>query len=133
MGNNERVRIKWEEERLQRLAVDPVLVVELDRADTRCEEMVARLADGTYMLPCEHFSIVMNKTRRIALFTASNVDASPSRKRPEGRDATPVAAVSAGSERMTRRSGSSTHVSRTVSSFQTSSSRETKAPSTKAT
>jgi endonuclease G, mitochondrial len=53
------------------------------------ETLVSRLDDGSYVLPYEHFSIVMNKQRRLALFTASNVDASPRRKRPEpGRDYT---------------------------------------------
>jgi endonuclease G, mitochondrial len=47
------------------------------------EDIVARLNDGSYELAYEHFSIVMNKTRRIALYTASNVDASAQRKHPE--------------------------------------------------
>ena len=39
--------------------------------------------------PYEHFSVVMHKTRRLALYTASNVDAAPARKQPEpGRDYT---------------------------------------------
>jgi endonuclease G len=51
------------------------------------DSLISHLDDGSYVLPYEHFSIVMNKTRRLALFTASNVDASPARKRPEtGRD-----------------------------------------------
>ncbi len=53
----------------------------------RDESLVSRLDDGTHALPYEHFSIVVNKDRRLALFTASNVDAAPGRKRPEpGRD-----------------------------------------------
>jgi endonuclease G len=53
------------------------------------KSLVSRLDDGSYVLLYEHFSIVMNKTRRLALFTASNVDASPQRKKPEaGRDYT---------------------------------------------
>jgi endonuclease G len=53
------------------------------------ESIVSRLddADHSFLIPYEHFSIVMNKDRRLALFTASNVDAEPGRKRPEpGRD-----------------------------------------------
>jgi endonuclease G len=53
------------------------------------ESVVSRLDDEehSFLIPYEHFSIVMNKGRRLALFTASNVDASPARKEPEpGRD-----------------------------------------------
>ncbi len=40
-----------------------------------------------YLLTYEHFSIVMHKQRRLAIFTAANVDASPAKKRPEpGKD-----------------------------------------------
>jgi endonuclease G len=53
----------------------------------RDKRLVSYLDDGSYVLPYEHFSIVMNKERRLALFTASNVDADPRRKRPQtGRD-----------------------------------------------
>ena len=54
----------------------------------------ARLADGTYELKYHHFSVVMQKERRLALFTAANVDwrrekreidgQKPSRKRLNG-------------------------------------------------
>jgi endonuclease G, mitochondrial len=51
--------------------------------------LVSHLDDGSPMLPYEHFSVVVNKHRRLALFTASNVDADPLRKEPEpGRDYT---------------------------------------------
>lgn len=36
-----------------------------------------------YVLHYEHFSLVMHKARRLALFTAANVDASPAAKKPE--------------------------------------------------
>jgi endonuclease G len=53
------------------------------------ESVVSRLADGSFLLQYDHFSIVMNKDRRLAMFTASNVDASPAHKKPEpGRDYT---------------------------------------------
>jgi endonuclease G len=49
--------------------------------------IVSRLDDGSHVLAYEHFSLVMHKARRLALFTASNVDADPRRKKPEeGRD-----------------------------------------------
>jgi endonuclease G, mitochondrial len=49
------------------------------------ENVVSRLDDEnrSFLIPYEHFSVVMNKDRRLALFTASNVDANPARKRPE--------------------------------------------------
>jgi endonuclease G len=53
----------------------------------RDQAQVARLQDGSFVLHYEHFSIVMERRRRLALFTASNVDASPGAKEPEpGRD-----------------------------------------------
>ncbi len=54
------------------------------------DESVASRPDGGddgILVHYEHFSLAMHKTRRLALFTASNVDADPARKRPEpGRD-----------------------------------------------
>jgi endonuclease G len=51
--------------------------------------LVSHLDDGSPLLRYEHFSVVVNKDRRMALFTASNVDANPRRKEPEpGRDYT---------------------------------------------
>jgi endonuclease G len=47
------------------------------------DTVAARLSDGSTLLRYEHFSLTMHKTRRLALFTASNVDADPARKRPE--------------------------------------------------
>ena len=46
-----------------------------------------RLDNHDHIIPYEHFSLVIFKPRRIALFTASNVDASHAKQRPEpGRD-----------------------------------------------
>ncbi|MER9687917.1 MULTISPECIES: DNA/RNA non-specific endonuclease [unclassified Mesorhizobium] len=48
---------------------------------------VSTMADGRQAIPYEHFSIVMHKSRRLALFTASNVDGRQASRRPEpGRD-----------------------------------------------
>ncbi|MHB8268822.1 DNA/RNA non-specific endonuclease, partial [Bradyrhizobium sp.] len=47
------------------------------------QTVVAHIDDGSYALHYHHFSIVMNKRRRLALFTASNVDASKTAKAPE--------------------------------------------------
>jgi DNA/RNA endonuclease G (NUC1) len=53
------------------------------------ESRVSRLEDGSHVLLYEHFSVVVEKGRRLALFTASNVDGSATAKRPEpGRDYT---------------------------------------------
>ena len=55
-------------------------------------KIVSKLDSGAYRLPYEHFSVVMHRTRRLALFTASNVDADPAKKKPEpGRDYTRTA------------------------------------------
>ncbi|MDQ4088188.1 MAG: DNA/RNA non-specific endonuclease, partial [Pseudomonadota bacterium] len=52
-------------------------------------DAVARLEGGDHVIPYHHFSIVMHRRRRLALFTACNVDANPARKKPEpGRDYT---------------------------------------------
>jgi DNA/RNA endonuclease G (NUC1) len=49
--------------------------------------VASKLEDGTIVLPYEHFSIVMHRQRRLALFAASNVDARPASKRPDpGKD-----------------------------------------------
>ena len=44
--------------------------------------VVSKLDDGEHVLPYEHFSIVVHKKRRIALYTASNVDGSAARQAP---------------------------------------------------
>jgi endonuclease G len=51
--------------------------------------LVAKLEDGGHVVPYHHFSLVMHKQRRLALFAAANVDAAPARKQPEpGHDYT---------------------------------------------
>ena len=44
---------------------------------------LSKMEDGEVVIPYEHFSIINNKKRKLALFTASNVDASPAKKQPE--------------------------------------------------
>ncbi len=47
----------------------------------------ARCDNGDYVLKYEHFSIAMSRERRLALYTASNIDASHQKKEPEpGKD-----------------------------------------------
>ena len=49
--------------------------------------IVATMFDGEHVIPYEHFSVVMHERRKLALFTASNVDGSDEARRPEpGRD-----------------------------------------------
>jgi endonuclease G len=48
---------------------------------------ISRMDGGDFEIPYEHFTVVMDKTRRLALYAASNVDAAPGVRRPEpGRD-----------------------------------------------
>jgi endonuclease G, mitochondrial len=47
------------------------------------EELCARQSNGEYLLHYHHFSLAMHRERRLALFTAANLDAAPRRKRPE--------------------------------------------------
>lgn len=50
---------------------------------------IAPTLDGRKIIPYEHFSIVLHKTRKLAIFTASNVDGSAKAKTPEpGKDYT---------------------------------------------
>jgi endonuclease G len=41
------------------------------------------MRDGRKIIPYEHFSVVLHKSRRLALFTASNVDGRAAARRPE--------------------------------------------------
>ncbi len=46
--------------------------------------LLSRLDNGGHMLDYEHFSIAMHRARRLALFTAANVDGSEAAKNPAG-------------------------------------------------
>jgi hypothetical protein len=95
-------------------------------------KIVSKQDDGSYILRYEHFSLVMHKTRRLALYTASNVDAAPGRKKPEpGRDYTRKGLTGLGDH--DRRSGSSTRASRPSTNSQTASSPRIARRSTKGT
>jgi endonuclease G len=48
--------------------------------------LVARLADGSHEIPYEHFTVAVNKKRRLPFWTASNVDYSQPKRRPEPGD-----------------------------------------------
>jgi endonuclease G len=49
-------------------------------------EVVSRTADEEYVIPYEHFSLVLHKQRRLALFTAANADFTEPKRRPEPGD-----------------------------------------------
>jgi endonuclease G len=71
-----------------RKGYDPdFLGIEVPLPEVRDESRVAKMGDGQHALPYQNFSVVMDKARRLALFTASNIDASPEKQEPEpGRD-----------------------------------------------
>ena len=46
-------------------------------------ELCAPLIDGGHTLHYHHFSLVMHRRRRLALFTAANVDGRPDKRKPE--------------------------------------------------
>jgi endonuclease G len=45
--------------------------------------LAARQANGSVQLPYQHFTIVMHKARRLALYTAANIDGTPRAQRPD--------------------------------------------------
>jgi endonuclease G len=62
---------------------DRFLGIQVPLPAVRDEDVVSRLDDGSFVLHYEHFSLVVHRRRRLALYTASNVDAEAVRKRPE--------------------------------------------------
>ena len=73
-----------------RTGYDPrFLGVEAPLPEAMDKASAARLDDGGITIPYEHFSLVLHKARRLALFTASNVDLSASMRTPaDGADVT---------------------------------------------
>lgn len=47
------------------------------------KSLAAKMDNGELAIPYEHFSIVMHKDRRLAMFTACNVDASDTARKPD--------------------------------------------------
>ena len=47
------------------------------------EASVARLENGEHVIPYHHFSLALHKARRLAVFTAANVDTTKAAKEPE--------------------------------------------------
>lgn len=67
-----------------RKGYDPnFLGVEIPMPKPLNKRNLSKMENGEIILPYEHFSIVNNKKRKLALFTASNVDASFAKKQPE--------------------------------------------------
>ncbi|MGD9682779.1 MAG: DNA/RNA non-specific endonuclease [Candidatus Obscuribacterales bacterium] len=62
------------------------LGVELPLPDISDESTIGTMKDGNPVIPYEHFSVVLNKHRRMAWYTASNVDGSSKKRRPEPGD-----------------------------------------------
>lgn len=50
--------------------------------------LVSKMDNGKHVIPYEHFSIVVHKQRRMALFTASNIDGTKKARQPEPGDYT---------------------------------------------
>ncbi|MCC7001566.1 MAG: DNA/RNA non-specific endonuclease [Gemmatimonadaceae bacterium] len=57
------------------------------------ETLAARMDDNEYVVPYEHFSIVMHKKRRLAIYTACNVDARETARQPDSSKAYTRAAL----------------------------------------
>jgi endonuclease G, mitochondrial len=58
--------------------------VPLPKLTTKGEKVAAEVDDGEYELKYHHFSVVMHKKRRLALFTAANVDWRPESRQVDG-------------------------------------------------
>lgn len=47
------------------------------------DTLIAPMKDGRKVIPYEHFSVVLHKERKLAIYTASNVDGSEKAKKPD--------------------------------------------------
>lgn len=59
------------------------LGIEVALPTMKSMKSVSVMDDGNHIIPYHHFSVVMNKHRRLAYFCASNLDLSPEKQRPE--------------------------------------------------
>ncbi|MGH6786647.1 MAG: DNA/RNA non-specific endonuclease [Novosphingobium sp.] len=77
-------------EEVPRKGYDPMFLgVKAPPPKVRRPAELATLADGSAAIPYHNFSVTMHKARRLALFTAANIDASLAMKEPEpGRNYT---------------------------------------------
>jgi endonuclease G len=63
--------------------VDTFIGVRVPVPTVTDKSIVSKTDDGAHVIPYQHFSAVINKKRRLALFTASNVDASAKARKPK--------------------------------------------------
>lgn len=67
-----------------RTGYDPeFLGIEVPLPEVIDDDRVAKMDSGEQVLPYQNFSLVVDKTRRMALYTASNIDARPEKTEPE--------------------------------------------------
>jgi endonuclease G len=83
----ERMVMPWhDEDYSSRMGYDPKFIgANIPMPEPADPSVVARTKDGADVLHYQNFSIVTHATRRMALFTASNVTAEPDLRKPEAR------------------------------------------------
>jgi endonuclease G len=59
------------------------LGIEVPLPEVIDDSCAAKMDNGEHVLPYQNFSLVVEKTRRMALYTASNIDARPEKTEPE--------------------------------------------------
>lgn len=59
------------------------LGVDVPLPEVSDDTILSRLEDGVTLIPYKNFSLVMHKKRRLALFTAANIDGDPEKREPE--------------------------------------------------
>jgi len=73
-----------QEDYSNRRGYDPsFLGIDVPLPDVTDLDVLALLEDGSPIIPYHHFSLAMHRRRRLAIFTAANVDASPARRKPD--------------------------------------------------
>lgn len=55
----------------------------IDLPEVDDTDLLSKLDDGSHVIPYQHFSVVMHKDRRLALFTACNIDGLPDFRKPD--------------------------------------------------
>ncbi|HEV7682022.1 MAG TPA: DNA/RNA non-specific endonuclease [Pyrinomonadaceae bacterium] len=63
--------------------VTSFLGVETPLPQVTNQSLIAQMINGQKIIPYEHFSVVLHKTRKLAIFTAANVDSSTKAKMPD--------------------------------------------------
>ncbi|HEY0086246.1 MAG TPA: DNA/RNA non-specific endonuclease [Allosphingosinicella sp.] len=88
-GSTERpVEPFHQEDYSNRRGYDPAFLgLDVPLPEVTDADAVALLEDGSGVVPYHHFSLAMHRRRRLAIFTAANVDASPARRKPDPKAA----------------------------------------------